>query len=80
MTTKENTMQVGTRVRLLQDVDRYPHFIAPKGATGEVIEVDRLGNTIVQMHDYLKGADDWDNCIWFGNGLGDPAEDLEIIA
>ena len=72
-------MKVGTKVRLTQEVDRYPHFIAPEGATGEIIEVI-LGNVVVQMDDYLKGADEWDNCIWFGNGLGDPAEDLEIVA
>jgi hypothetical protein len=29
-----------TRVRLTCDVDRYPHFVAPKGATGTVKSVE----------------------------------------
>lgn len=44
--TKENDVTtldlgIGSRVRLLHDVDRFPHFIAPAGSVGTVVAAER---------------------------------------
>lgn len=56
--------KVGDRIRLAHDVDRYPHFVAPKGSTGEVVIVD--GDTIcARMDEHIPGCEDWDNeVVW----------------
>jgi len=50
----------GTRVLLVEDVERYPHFIAPAGATGAVVEsTDEV--LCVRLDEPLAGAEEWDN-------------------
>jgi hypothetical protein len=53
---------VGQRVELLVDVERYPFFMAPAGATGVVVEVspDVIG---VRLDAPLAGAEEWDNVV-----------------
>lgn len=80
----------GTRVRLTVDVDRYPHFVAPKGATGTVKNPSRRGGLPVHVGDpnifavcldeTLAGAEDWNNEVhwWLDNG-DDPTADFEVI-
>lgn len=51
---------VGERVELLRDVERYPHFIAPKGATGTVTGVDEE-LVRVRLDQPLPGAEEWGN-------------------
>ena len=65
-------VSVGTRVELVRDVDRFPHFIAPKGAQGEVVYADE--HTIsVRMDELVPGAEEWDNEVcWY------PSNDVPI--
>jgi hypothetical protein len=51
---------VGTRVRLTQYADRFPHFIADKGAVGTVT-VDDEYLYAVKMDDRLDGCEEWGN-------------------
>jgi hypothetical protein len=63
--------QVGDRVRLRKEVERFAEFIAPRGLTGVVIEmppaslqsniVDEI--MVVKMDEPLDGAESWNNCI-----------------
>jgi hypothetical protein len=68
----------GSRVRLMVDVDRYPHFTAPKGATGTVTA--HPGIFAVRLDEPLAGAEDWDNEVhWIIENGDDPTGDIEII-
>lgn len=58
----ESQLVVGSRVKLLTDVDRYPEFIARKGATGSVVLVKRR-RLSVKMDKPIEGAEEWDNTI-----------------
>ena len=54
----------GTRLRLTCDVDRYPHFIAPAGSVGTVVDTSD-GVVSVRMDNTIAGAEDWDNeVVW----------------
>lgn len=50
----------GARVILRRDFDRYPHFIAPYGARGTVVEANKE-LIAVRMDEYLPGAEGWGN-------------------
>lgn len=70
----------GDQVVLARPVERYPHFLAPAGLTGEVViaEPDLIS---VRMDELLPGSEAWENEIEWGEGLVDQAgEDLEIVA
>lgn len=68
----------GTRVALRHDIERYPHFIAPKGATGVITEADHE-LFAVKMDEVLVGAEDWDNEIhWYPLNEEDPTPDLIV--
>jgi hypothetical protein len=67
----------GDRVRLTHDVERYPHFIAPKGATG-IVREDGPDLFVVKLDQALAGAEEWENEIHWSNG-DDPGPDLERI-
>lgn len=77
--------KVGDRVRLTQDVERYPYFIAPAGTTGVVIHASKrqpspsAGLTLTIRADRrIQGAEEWDNEIHWEYD-DDPANDLEVI-
>lgn len=53
-------VKVGDRVELARDVDRFPHFLAPKGLTGVVSSLDEYVIT-VRLDEHLDGAEDWEN-------------------
>ena len=60
------TPKPGTRVRLLHDEDRYPHFIAPRGATGVVVDTGAPEVFAVRLDHHLHGAEEWDNEVhWY---------------
>src|SRR5262245_47089748 len=61
---------VGARVRLVTPVERYPHFTAPAGALG-VVESWDGEQVIVRLAEYLRGADEWDNCLHWYVSFGD---------
>jgi hypothetical protein len=80
----------GTRVRLRRDVERYPHFIAPAGALGTVLDPGEViypeDLFLVRMDETIAGAEEWDNAImWWGEMIIDGnldrmlAEDLERV-
>lgn len=55
---------LGTRVRLTQDTERYPFFIARKGMVGVVTQNDADG-FCVRLDEHLPGCEEWDNeVIW----------------
>lgn len=69
----------GTRVRLRRDVDRYPFFIAPEGATGTVVECS-CDALLVKMDEHIDGCEEWDNEImWTEDSLSYALEDLAVI-
>lgn len=72
------SFKIGDRVRLRHDVDRYPHFIAPADGTG-VVESISEDVFSVQMDEFIEGAEDWENCVWWMADCEDPREDLVII-
>ena len=55
----------GSRVRLIADVERYPHFIAKRGMTGVLL--DNVGDYpdayAVKLDETLKGCEEWDNTV-----------------
>lgn len=55
---------IGKRIRLVEDVERYPDFIAPAGMTGVIVQVKPY--VAVKMDKELKGAEQWDNEVhWY---------------
>jgi hypothetical protein len=52
----------GQRVQLREEVNRYPHFIAPKGATGTITEAT-TDSVAITMDERLEGAEEWANAI-----------------
>lgn len=70
---------IGSRVRLRHDVDRFPHFVAPAGALGTVVDPPEPDGTAVRLDEIVEGADDWDNEIHWVNG-DDPEPDLELVS
>lgn len=81
MTTMTETPMpsIGSRWRLKRDIDRYPHFIAPKGAVGTV--TDTYNSCISLKLDFqLAGAEGWDNeVVWAEDAVGRFPEDCERV-
>ncbi|MHB8242799.1 MAG: hypothetical protein ACYDHN_12525 [Solirubrobacteraceae bacterium] len=50
----------GARFRLTEPVERFPHYLAPAGATGTIVEASKH---VINLHmdEYLPGAEAWDN-------------------
>lgn len=71
-------MEPGSRVRLKRDVERYPHFVAPEGLTGTVVECEEE-IVSVRLDEPVEGAEEWDNQVHWYPEHGDPSEDLEIV-
>ena len=70
-----HTFAVGDRVALTRDVERFPDFIAPKGATGTVVMAERDGALAVRMDQAITGAEEWDNEIhWHDDYVADIAK------
>jgi len=71
------TFEVGTRVILTRDVDKYPDFYAKAGLRGVVHYIsDDIFS--VMMDEPLKGAEEWDNCILWALEYETPNDDLEL--
>ena len=69
----------GIRVRLTRDVERYPHFVAPKGATGEITESSRE-IVSVRLDEDLPGSEAWENEVhWYPENGDDAAADIAPI-
>lgn len=74
--------RMGDRVRLVQDVERYPHFTAPRGTTGTVTFSDVAPNAQIRLlmlaDKKIRGAEEWQNQIEWAYD-DDPADDLEHV-
>lgn len=69
---------VGERFRLVRDVERFPHFIAPEGCTGTVVAIDR-GVICGKMDQPIPDCEEWDNCIqWDSHPDSDPRYDQDV--
>ena len=77
----DRTSLLGRRVRLTAIVERFPHFRAEDGRTGEVVTVEP-DLIAVRMDEPLDGAEEWDNEIhWFTDGIPlDPDTNLPAYA
>ena len=60
----------GTRVVLVADVERFPHFIVPAGRTGRVVERS-ASLVLVAMDEPFRGGEDWDHEIQFSDDCWD---------
>lgn len=76
--------QIGDRVRLTRDVDRFPDGIAKTGETGTVVEIPYNGRfhlLAVQLDTKHEWLNEWNNELhWYDHLLGDPKDDLTLIA
>jgi hypothetical protein len=54
---------VGTRVRLVEEVDIFPHGILPAGATGTVI-ARRGAEGDIRFDTHFDFLDEWDNVLF----------------
>lgn len=78
--TLEDRVPIGSSVRLTQDVERYPHFIAPEGMTGVVVDGGDPGLVAVRMDIRVPGAEEWNNEVhWYLPNGDDPKYDLEVV-
>ena len=78
LSSEKLTYPVGTRVRLKHDVDRFPHFIAPAGSLGKLIDVGEPGLVVMQLDKPLPGAEEWRNEIhWYLPNGDRPLLDME---
>lgn len=75
------TFQEGSRVRLKQDIERFPHFFVPAGATGTVSCADDDATFWVRMDEHIEGAECWDNEIHFSPEYeeGSPEDWLDLM-
>lgn len=55
----------GARVRVIEEVHRYPHFIVPEGALGTVSSVESARLFWVELDETIDGAEEWDNAVSF---------------
>jgi len=73
-------VEIGDEIRLIQDVDRFPHFVAKKGATGVVSEV-RTDLICVRMDEKIPGAEVWDNDLsWSEGQIQGIDREIEVIS
>jgi hypothetical protein len=83
--------KVGDLVRFKRQVDRFPHFSVPVGATGVLVEYTsgqavskaehKDGCAHVRVHATLSGGEEWDNCVeWIDDmeNFEDFAQDIEL--
>ena len=84
--------KVGDLVRFKRQVDRFPHFSVPIGATGVIVEYTsgsligkaehKMGGCAhVRVHATLSGGEEWDNCVEWIDDLEtfeDFSQDVEL--
>ena len=55
-------LERGKKVKLLRDIDKFPHFIAKKGSTGKIVDYNE--NLVsIKLDEKIEGAEHWDNCV-----------------
>lgn len=68
----------GDRVKLVQKVDRYPHFVVPTGAEGTVVK-NNEELLAVRIDTEVEGADEWNNEVHWYWGEHKPEKDLRLM-
>lgn len=63
---KNSIPPIGSRFVLVCDVDKFPHFIAPKGSTGTVVHIESHAFWL-ELDEYLTGAEEWSNQVEFAD-------------
>jgi hypothetical protein len=74
-------LRVGTRIRLIRDVERFPFFIAKAGMEGVITENNEF-HIAARMDAPLAGAEEWDNAILWNDcneGLEAFVDDVQLI-
>lgn len=54
-------MQIGSKVRLTQNVENYPVILAKSGLTGILVRIDDEGSYWVKLDERKEELDDWNN-------------------
>lgn len=57
-------MKIGTRVKLIQEVDNYPTCLIKAGETGTLVGIDETEHESfywVRLDQYHEELDEWDN-------------------
>jgi len=67
----------GDKVRLKNDVDRFPHFIVSSGNTGTVCGYEPGNCICVKIDQKIPALDEWDNQIIYSTNTGDLQEQME---
>jgi hypothetical protein len=72
-------LRVGTRIRLIRAVERYPFFIAKAGLEGVITE--NSGHQIAAKMDVpLAGSEEWNNAIiWEDEAIEQFVDDVQLI-
>jgi len=74
-------LRIGTRIRLIRDVERYPYFIAKAGLEGVITENNEF-HIAARMDTPLAGAEQWDNNILWNDcneGMEAFVDDVQLI-
>ena len=72
-------MKIGDRVITIDEVDKYPHFIVPKGKKGTILEYS-TDIVRIRMDDYIEDCEEWDNEVHFYNAEWHDTNDNEMNA
>jgi hypothetical protein len=72
-------LEIGTRVRLKHNVDRFPHFLAPAGSVGTVLELDEVGGVWIEMEQRIPGCKEWNNAIVW-ESPNEALQDVEVLS
>lgn len=74
-TAGQGRIQTGYRFALRHDVDRFPDFCAKRGMTGTVSRIQDDGLVCARMDQQIDGAQEWDNEVWWQNGIPEFLDD-----
>lgn len=77
--TADIELRVGTRIKLIRTVERYPNFVVEVGATGTVTQNDKHG-IAAKMDKEIKGCEEWNNAIiWSDDEVEQFVDDVQMI-
>lgn len=65
------------KVRFKRAVDRFPHFLVPPGATGQLVLLTEK-EAAVKLDVPLHGCEDWDNKVYWDNDCDSPVSDMAL--
>jgi hypothetical protein len=73
-------LKVGSRIRLIRDVERFSDFLVKAGAFGVCTQANEGGRIAVRMDELIQGAKEWDNEIWWeSDARVDFDDDAEVL-